>query len=265
MPRARHYPTAQLPRSDRRYGAGVVVAFVFHAFLIALLLVNWTARYELAMGEGPGPAGGGGGGGGGRSVQYVQLPPRSAYATPRVHQAPAVAAPKVEIQLPQPKVEPTPEPVIPQSTLEPVTRAIPEIDPNSTSTTLALGPGSGTGLGPGAGSGRGGGVGSGSGTGVGSGVGPGTGGEGGAVYAPEPRAIIYPFEEPPPSVRGKQFQIRFSVDLRGKVTKVEITPEIDDKRFRAKLIERVSSWTFYPARTAEGRPVNGQLVITYSP
>ena len=96
-------------------------------------------------------------------------------------------------------------------------------------------------------------------------MGPGTGGEGGAVFAPEPRAIIYPFEEPPASVRGRQFQIRFWVDLRGKVTKVEITPEIEDKRFRAALLERVSSWTFYPARTAEGRPVNGQFVTTYSP
>jgi protein TonB len=265
MPRARHYPTARLPRSDRRYGAGVVFATVVHVMVIALLLVEWTSPYELAMGDGPGPAGGGGGGGGGRSIQYVQLPPRSAYATPRVHRAPAVAAPKVEVQLPQPKVEPTQEPVIPQTTLEPVTRAIPVVDPNATSTTLTLGPGSGTGLGPGSGSGRGGGSGSGTGTGVGSGVGPGTGGEGGAVYAPEPRAIVYPFEEPPPSVRGRQFQIRFWVDLRGRVTKVEITPEIEDKRFRAALLERVSSWTFYPARTAEGRPVNGQFVTTYSP
>ena len=265
MPRTRHVPTARLPRSDRRYGAGVIVATLAHGVVIALLLVQWTSRYELAAGDGPGPAGGGGGGGGGRSVQFVQLPPRSAYATPRAHRAPAVAAPNVEVQLPQPKVEPTPEPIVSETALEPVSRTIPVTDPNATSTRLTLGPGSGTGLGPGAGSGRGGGIGSGSGTGVGSGVGPGTGGEGGAVYAPEPRAIIYPFEEPPPSVRGRRFQIRFWVDLRGTVTKVEITPEIEDKRFRAKLLERVSSWTFYPARTADGRPVNGQLVITYSP
>lgn len=264
MPRARHYPTGRLPRSDKRFGAGVVIATLVHVIAIGMLLVDWTSRYELAAGDGPGPAGGGGGGGGGRSVQYVQLPPRSAYAAPRVHQAPAVAAPRVEVQLPQPRVEPTADPVVPQ-TLEPVSRAIPATDPNARATTLTLGPGSGTGLGPGAGSGRGGGIGSGSGTGVGSGVGPGTGGEGGAVFAPEPRAIIYPFEEPPASVRGRQFQIRFWVDLRGQVTKVEITPDIEDRRFRAALLERVSSWTFYPARTAEGRPVNGQFVTTYSP
>jgi protein TonB len=127
-----------------------------------------------------------------------------------------------------------------------------------------LGPGSGTGAGPGVGSGSGGGVGSGQGTGVGSGVGPGFGG-GEAVIAPEPRAIIYPFEQPPASIRGREFTIRFWVDAQGRVTKVEIRPEIADRAFRAKLMERMYSWTFYPALTAEGRNVAGQLVITYSP
>jgi protein TonB len=262
MARVKHYPTAQLPRSDRRYGSGVVLAAAVHVLAIGLLLVSWTHRYELSMGEGVGPAGGGGGGGGGRSIQYVQLPPRSAYGAQRARPAPA--APKQEIQLPTPQVQQAEEPVQP-TTPQPVELALPTVDPNSSSARLALGSGSGTGVGPGSGSGSGGGIGSGRGTGVGSGVGPGTGGEGVAKYAPEPRAVIYPFEEPPAAMRGKQYRIRFWVDARGKITKIEIEPEIQDKKFREKLLERVGSWSFYPARTAEGRPVNGQFEITYAP
>jgi protein TonB len=264
MPRVKHYPTARLPRADRRYGSGVILAAVVHVLAIGLLLVSWTHRYQLSQGEGDGPAGGGGGGGGGRSIQYVQLPPRSAYGSQRPRPAPS--EPKQEITLPTPKIEQTEEPVVvPQTTPEPVELALPTIDRSSTSSTLALGPGTGTGLGPGSGSGSGGGIGSGRGTGVGSGVGPGTGGEGVAVYAPEPRAVIYPFEEPPAAMRGQQYSIRFWVDARGKITKIEIEPEIQDKKFRDKLLERVWSWVFYPARTAEGKPVNGQFVITYAP
>jgi hypothetical protein len=55
------------------------------------------------------------------------------------------------------------------------------------------------------------------------------------------------------------------VDARGRVDSVTVLPEIDDKRFRKILLDRVSSWTFYAARTLEGRPVAGQLVVPYAP
>jgi hypothetical protein len=160
------------------------------------------------------------------------------------------------------------QPLLPKPELRPTDAAVSVAavpTPAVTASPPTLGPGSGTGVGAGQGSGSGGGSGTGTGSGVGSGVGPGTGGDGTVAYAPEPRAIVYPFEAPPPSVKGRVFQIRFWVDRRGRVVKVEIEPKIDDAGFRKKLLERVESWTFYPARTIDGRPVNGELVITYRP
>jgi hypothetical protein len=96
-------------------------------------------------------------------------------------------------------------------------------------------------------------------------VGPGTGGEGGTVISPVPRAVVYPFEDAPPSAKGVEYRIRFWVDRRGRPVRVEIEPEIQDAAFRKKLLDRMREWVFYPARTLEGRPVEGQLVITYTP
>jgi hypothetical protein len=123
------------------------------------------------------------------------------------------------------------------------------------------GAGLGTGSGPGAGTGTGGGVGSGTGAGVGSGEGPGTGGgEGGAVLPPEPKFIIVPADRPG-SVRGKKFSVHFWVDRTGKVTKVEIEPEILDAAYQRKFLEQMYKFQFTPARTLEGTPVDGHLII----
>ncbi len=249
---------ARLPRSDRRYGAGVILAAAFHVIAVILLVVSLTDPYQAGT-ERPGVAGGGGGGGGGRSVQYVQLPPSSTAGVPTARRA-SVPAASTELELPRPTTETEEQPeAIPVTNADPAT-----LFNERTTSLLTLGPGSGTGVGPGSGAGIGGGTGTGRGTGVGSGIGPGSG-DGAAVYAPEPRAIIYPYEAPPASIRGGRFRIRFWVDARGRVDKVEIEPEIQDPAFRRKLLDRVSSWTFYPARTIDGKPVAGQLVITYSP
>jgi TonB family protein len=174
--------------------------------------------------------------------------------------------PKTEIALPQPRVTPADEkPILPAATIAAPEAVMPVVARSAADNPQSFGPGTGTGVGPGVGAGVGGGKGTGRGPGIGSGTGPGSGGDGTAYYAPEPRAIIYPFEEPPASIRGREFVIRFWVDSRGRVDKVEIEPEITDRAFRAKLIERVSSWTFYPARTREGKPVNGRYEITYQP
>lgn len=258
MTRVKRYPTAQLPRTDRRFGAGVMLAAALHVVAVIALVVSLSVRYELGTAQ-PGAAGGGGGGGGGRSVRYVQLPAsagaRSA-TTSRVSAAAAIE--NAEPPPPSVETERPPEPT-------PVTDADPAtLFDQRTTSLLTLGPGTGSGLGPGSGAGIGGGTGTGSGTGIGSGTGPGIG-DGGAVYAPEPRAVIYPHEAPPVSIRGRLFRIRFWVDARGRVDRVDIEPEIEDVVFRRTLVERVSSWTFYPARTIDGKPVAGQLVITYSP
>jgi TonB family protein len=125
----------------------------------------------------------------------------------------------------------------------------------------AIGRGAGTGGGPGAGTGTGGGVGSGQGTGVGSGVGPGSGGgEGGSVLPPEPKFIIVPADRPG-SVRGREFAVHFWVDRQGKVTRVEVEPEIEDAEYRRKFLEQMHQFQFTPARTPDGRPVDGHIVI----
>ncbi len=128
---------------------------------------------------------------------------------------------------------------------------------------VASGDGPGTGGGPGAGPGSGGGVGSGIGTGIGSDVGPGTGG--GLAYAAEPRAISFPVDDPPASIRGREFFLHFWVDARGRVTKVAIEPPIEDGAYREKLLQHVSQWIFYPARTRTGRRIAGELRVPYRP
>ncbi len=66
-------------------------------------------------------------------------------------------------------------------------------------------------------------------------------------------------------MKGNVYAIRFWVDARGRVQKVQVEPKIEDGGFRDKLLERMREWVFYPARTIDGTPVNGQLVITYRP
>jgi len=262
MVRPTRYPTVRLPRSDRRFGAGPALVALGYV-LVILGAVLGVTRGEFALGPGGPGTGGGGGGGGGTETRYVSLPPMRADASVARRAEVTADAPlpeQVSVTTPEDAVIPSD----PLSMQQEIARLEALRQLRAAASIETLGPGSGTGAGPGVGSGSGGGVGSGQGTGVGSGVGPGFGG-GEAVIAPEPRAIVYPFEQPPASIRGRQFTIRFWVDAQGRVTKVEIQPEIADRAFRAKLMERMYSWTFYPALTAEGRNVAGQLVITYSP
>ncbi|MGD8727957.1 MAG: hypothetical protein PVH40_09945, partial [Gemmatimonadales bacterium] len=253
----RRYPTASLPRTDGRLGGGPALVAVVYALAIGGMLLAASADFNLT-GSGRGRGGGGGGGGDGTGeVRFVSLPPMpraTAPATRDMLEAPTA------VSAPQPEYDVMSEVLVidesdPQSIEDEIARIQALRDLRAAANVEGRGPGMGTGRGPGAGSGTGGGVGSGQGTGTGSGIGPGSGG-GVAVIAPEPRAIVYPHEEPPASIRGRQFSVHFWVDSFGRVVKVEIEPEISDRVFREKLFERLYAWTFYPALTAEGRPVN---------
>ena len=252
----RHAPTGALPRTDRKLGAGAGFAAMLHALAVVLLSLGGRALILAGDGRGPGAVGGGGGGGN-ESVHFINLPP----APPRPAPV-AMAAPDPEDELQQVVF------VLPKPDLKVIPPELAEIPPPQTVQRLVVSRpqdvGSGTGEGAGTGSGNGGGVGSGSGTGVGSNVGPGSGG-GGAAYAPEPRSILYPFEDPPASVRGKEYTIHFWVNRRGRVTRVRIEPEIEDGDFRKKLLDRMYQWVFYAARTEDGRSVQGEYSITYAP
>ncbi len=185
-------------------------------------------------------------------MQYVSLPPLE-WSGQRTSAPPQEAPPeRPELQLPRPTVAPV---LVSESAVEP--RGL----RGQVELASVEGAGPGTGGGRGAGSGTGGGVGTGQGTGVGTGEGPGTGGgEGGSVLPPEPRFILVPADRPS-SVRGREFAVHFWVDRRGRVTKVEVTPQIDDPDYRKKFLEQMYQFQFTPARTLDGRPVDGHIVI----
>ncbi len=253
MRRPRRYPTAQLPRSDKRLGEGLYGSIALHAALVLLIIWSGTrvGGELIGTGGGLGPAGGGGGGGA-HKITYVELLPYTAPA------APARAEPEEEaVELPVPKPE-----------TKPIERPIESLDlPVKAAVFKAVTIGSGRGVGglSGDGPGSGGGQGTGVGTGTGSHEGPGTGGNASYAYAPEPRAVVYPVDAPPPAIKGLEIQIRFWVDSRGRVTKVDLQTPVEDKSYRKKLLEAMLQWVFYPARTLEGRRVDGELVVTHRP
>jgi hypothetical protein len=242
-----------MPRVRERFTPGVAVATAAHGLiLIGLLALAATAAddYYRAIGA-PGAPAGGGGGGGGPVVRYVELPAVGRFEVPRPPPSESPARAMVPLTLPKPELASLPDamrqPGVPL-TSGPVQ-------------SVVLGRGPGTGGGPGAGTGSGGGIGSGRGTGVGAGTGPGTGGEGGSVLPPEPRYAILPPDDRPPSVRGREFEVEFWVDASGRVTRVDVRPEIEDADYRRRFLDRMRQFQFNPARTLEGQPVNGRLII----
>lgn len=96
----------------------------------------------------------------------------------------------------------------------------------------------------------------------GSGGGTGVSGEGAELLAPRPRYTVLPPLDRPASVRGKSFQVRFWVDPLGKVTRVEVSPEIPDAEYRKKFLALMYEYTFEPARRPDGTPVAGTAVLT---
>lgn len=251
MSRPAVVPDFALPRAKLKGSRWVVVSVSLH--VLAVLLIVGVESGMLAelfgVGGGIGPAGGGGGGG----IRYVALPAYvpSATSSPRSESSNAV------------RFVPT-DPSV--RTIPASSRAVDADWPMELVDVLPR-PGSdrGVGGGPGRGPGSGGGEGRGLGTGIGDDVGPGTGGNRGYVYAPEPRAIHYPIQTAPTSIQGLELSIHFWVDAQGRVTKVEIDPPIDDRDYREALLDTLMGWVFYPARTASGAPVAGEMVITHRP
>ncbi len=251
-----NFPQGKLPALEKVQKNGAIVSASLHLVLI-LIIVLAPVVARRVMGE-PGEPGGGGGGGGGRDILFIELPPAAA-------SAPAAAEEAVRAPVPPP--EPVEDDIfttlpIPEVVETDAAAVDAETRPEISLESLGLGLGVGTGDGPGEGTGTGGGVGSGEGEGIGSGIGDGTGGDNGDARAPEPRAVIYPFETPPDDIRGVELTLHFWVDRRGRVTKVEIAPRIRDADFRNKLMDRLRAWVFYPARTMNGSPVEGEYFVT---
>jgi len=226
---------------------------LLHALVVLLIIGVETGVFDKVFGTGggPGPAGGGGGGGAER-ITYVELPAfvQTALAAPRP------AAAEVRFTPEQPSVRQIPLPELKLSLRRP-TEMVERIS--------SIGSDRGVGGGPGSGPGSGGGEGTGLGTGRGSHVGPGTGGNQPYVYAPELRATSYPMVAIPQELRGQEITIHFWVDARGRVTRVEFDPPINDRTYRDALRETLLGWSFYPARTASGAPVPGEMEWPYTP
>ena len=250
MSRPATVPGFAVPRAKTRGSRWVFVSLTLHLLAVALIVgVESGFLPDLfGTGGGIGPAGGGGGGG----VRYVTIP---AYV-PTATSTPRFAQSDIRFVASQPSMR----------TIAPVSR-VEATDWPTELLDVVPRPGANRGVGGGVGSGpgAGGGQGSGLGTGRGSDVGPGTGGNRGYTYAPEPRALHYPVDEVPDELRGVELSIHFWVDATGRVTRIEIDPPIEDRDYLEALRETLMGWVFYPARTASGARVPGEMVVKHRP
>ncbi|MGH7529415.1 MAG: energy transducer TonB, partial [Gemmatimonadales bacterium] len=118
---------------------------------------------------------------------------------------------------------------------------------------------------PGQGPGTGGGRGTGTGTGLGADQGPGSGGEAGYIFPASPRWTIFPPPGAPRDARGRRHVVRFWVTADGRVTRVEVTPPIEDGDYRREFIARMMAYQFAPATTRDGRRVASVASVTVIP
>lgn len=221
---------------------------------LVLVLVLWQVMPEPAPQDtvGLGIQRGGGGGGGGRQVTLVALQPLQSAPAPPV------------------TTETVPAPVSVPVVVHHVREVTPQASPIALKTLqrplpLARVSGTGPGVqgGPGAGTGSGGGIGSGRGTGQGDGVGPGSGGDGGDVFPPVMRfTVLPPTENRPEEVRGRSYQVIFTVGENGRVIDVEVSPQIADRTYRKKFLDAMRRYRFNPAVRADGTRVVGRAVQT---
>jgi len=244
---------------------GFPISLGIHALIVLLLVGGMFAvdKAEIARGAGgAGPAGGGGGGrpglGGARVVQqrvkFMRLAaPQPAVAKtpqPRIT-PPVVKKPPKPIEKPivQPSVAPTQQAVVASSTAP---------------TVIAIAPSAGAGTDgtDGSGPGTGGGVGAGNGPGRGSGHGPGTGGGEGTVYPATPDFAVIPPLPVPKGLHGKTVELRFTIDVSGRVVKFDFDPT-GDAGYDRELKSRLAEYHFRPAHKTDGTPVASVFVTQF--
>ncbi|MGH7671648.1 MAG: energy transducer TonB, partial [Gemmatimonadales bacterium] len=176
---------------------------------------------------GAGDAGPPGGGGGRPAVSWFTLPtPSTPLAldvpppprAPRAVIVPATALPDpIKLDVPPLQMAPAPLPSPP----------------------LAAGTGAGAGGGPGTGTG----------TGTAADAGPGSEGDGGYIPAFARGGVSVP-----ECARG-DFQLRFWVEVDGRVSRVAVDPSPKDARCRREMLAQLKAFKFRPAMTRDGRPV----------
>lgn len=255
-------PRAQRPRvvlpGARRSPWGIAISLLFHATIIGLIIqAHWreVLGWEEVLAPGPvAPGRPGGGGGGGGGVRMIAMP----FVRPAPAPPPPAATPP-----------PLPAPVAPV-----LTESVPQELPMPHTTVPAAerpdsagSPDGGEGS-VGSGGGRGGGSGTGDGTGTGSGTGPGVGGgrggAGGKGTPPQPRQLILPPLDYPGSLRGQTIAVTFWVARDGKVERVKLDPDVDDRGFAKRFVDVLLAYRFRPARSPEGEPIPGTTTVTIS-
>ncbi len=244
-----------MPKGRREPVAGLILSAAAHGAIIGILWYGLTNDILTGRNPGMGDGGGGGGGGGGR-VHLITLPP----SPPRTE--------AVIVEVPRP----VPPPPVEVSTIPPIDVAVvdtPVVVPDDSITVAAVGQGDapgapGAGQGPGSGGGSGGGQGGGVGSGIGSGAGPGTGGDGSLARNPEPRQLLLPPEVKDKKLRGQTYAVTFWVRADGRVDRIRVIPELQDREYAEKFRERMEGYRFRPARSPTGEPVPGTIKISVS-
>lgn len=80
--------------------------------------------------------------------------------------------------------------------------------------------------------------------------------------APVPRRMVIPPQDPPKALRGRDVRVTFAVDADGRVTRVSLDPDIQDREYRDRLLDAMRNYRFTPARGPDGTPVPGTYVVT---
>jgi outer membrane biosynthesis protein TonB len=65
-------------------------------------------------------------------------------------------------------------------------------------------------------------------------------------------------------VWGQTFLVRFAVDPQGRVTDVEVEPQIPDRGYRKKFVDTMFRFRFKPAHLRDGTSVAGTTILTYT-
>ncbi len=221
--------------------------------LLILLLIIWRPGFDSNVERAAGGFGlpGGGGGGGAPRINLILLP---SYQSSTRQVAVSATEPVVPVEAFQPEIVPISRPLV-----------LAQVTPRrELVAVLVRGVGDGVRRAVGSGTGAGGGVGSGRGTGRGADEGPGTGGRGGGGDAFPPKLIemLVPPTDRPDAVKGRSFELRFRVDVNGRVTHVSVEPAIGDAQYHERFIRTMYDFFFEPATDDEGIPIPGEAVIT---
>lgn len=92
-----------------------------------------------------------------------------------------------------------------------------------------------------------------------------SGGSGAAVDRPPVPRSVMPEWDAPPAVRGRTVTVRVHVDSAGTPTgPVELLPRTPDEGFNRRLVRKVRTMRFAPARDGRGRPVAAWAELTFS-